>query len=99
MPTTFNLEYIIGVDKETKEEDYEFIPLKSRFIAALRRMAFCMVSSSVVEDPSSATVCLVLHLGVGAQGTIRSGGDGEAALPKDADDDGEGALIGDVGGV
>jgi hypothetical protein len=62
-------------------------------------MAFCMVSPSVAEDPSSATECLVLHLGVGAQGTVRSYGGGEATLPEDADDDNEGALIRDVGGV
>jgi hypothetical protein len=47
MPTAFNLEEITGVDNEIKEEDLELIPLKSRFMAALRRIAFCIVSSSV----------------------------------------------------
>jgi hypothetical protein len=51
MPTAFNLEEITGVDKEIKEEDLELIPLKSRFTAALRRIDFCIVSSSVAEEP------------------------------------------------
>jgi hypothetical protein len=58
-----------------------------------------MVSSSVVEDPSSATECLVLRLGAGTQGTARSGGGGEATLAEDADEGDEGALVEDVRGV
>jgi hypothetical protein len=60
MPTAFNLEEITGVDNETKEEDLDLIPLKSRFIAAVRRIAFCIVSSSVVEDPSDVYALLFL---------------------------------------
>jgi hypothetical protein len=41
MPTVFDLEETTGVDKEIKEEDLELIPLKLRFTAALRRIAFC----------------------------------------------------------
>jgi hypothetical protein len=50
MPTAFNLEEITGVDKGIKEEDVEFIPVKSRFKAALRRIAFFIVSSSIAEE-------------------------------------------------
>jgi hypothetical protein len=38
------LEDKTGVDKDKKEEEREVIPLKSRFIAALRRIAFCIAS-------------------------------------------------------
>jgi hypothetical protein len=99
MPIAFNLEEITGVDNETKEEDLDLIPLKSRFIAALHRIAFCIVSSSVVEDPSSATACLVLCLTIGAHGTESGSGDGEEDLAKVAGGDDEEAHIGDVGGV
>jgi hypothetical protein len=44
MPTAFNLEDITGVDNEIKEEDFEHIPLKSRFIAALRRIALILIN-------------------------------------------------------
>jgi hypothetical protein len=99
MPTAFNLEEIIGVDNEIKEEDLNRIPLKSRFMADLRRIAFCIVSSSVVEDPSSATTCLVLCLTIGAHG-IESGGDGdEEVLVEGALGDDEEARTGDVGCV
>jgi hypothetical protein len=50
------------VGNETKEEDDEFIPLKSRFLVAFLCIAFCIVSSSVAMEPSSATVCLELRL-------------------------------------
>jgi hypothetical protein len=91
MPTAFNLEEITGVDNEIKEEDLELIPLKSRFMAALCRIAFCIVSSSVVEDPSSATTCLVLCLTIGTQGIERGGDDGEEVLAEGIGDDGEDA--------
>jgi hypothetical protein len=81
------LEDKTGVDKDKKEEEREDIPLKSRFIAALRRIAFFMVSSSVATEPSSATVCLVLRRGGGAQDTTGGAGVGVAAL------------VGEVGGV
>jgi hypothetical protein len=98
MPTAFNLEEITGVDKEIKEEDLALIPLKSRFAAALRRIAFCKVSSSVAEEPSSATGCLVLRLTIGAQGIERGGGGGEEALSIGAGEVvGEEARTGDVG--
>jgi hypothetical protein len=58
-----------------------------------------MVSSSVTEEPSSATECLVLLLGADTLGTARSGDGGEAALSEDADEGDEGALVRDVGGV
>jgi hypothetical protein len=58
-----------------------------------------MVSSSVTEEPSSATECLVLLLGADTQGTAQSGDGGEAALFEDAIESDEGALVGDVGGV
>jgi hypothetical protein len=95
MPTAFNLEEITGVDKEIKEEDLEFIPVKSGFRAALRRIAFFIVSSSVAEDPSSATTCLLLRLTIGAQGIVCGsvGGEGGAGSV------GEEARTGDVGGV
>jgi hypothetical protein len=89
MPTAFNLEEITGVDNEIKEEDLELIPEKSRFIAALRRIAFCKVSSSVTEDPPSATTCLVLRFTIGAQGIEHGGDDGEEVLTEAAGDDGE----------
>jgi hypothetical protein len=98
MPTAFNLEEITGVDKEIKEEDLELIPLKSRFMAALRHIAFYKVSSSVAEEPSSATVCLELRLTIGANGIDRGGGDGELDLSDEAGGgDDEGARTGDVG--
>jgi hypothetical protein len=99
MPTAFNLEEITGVDNETKEEDLDLIPLKSRFIAALRRIAFCIVSSSVVEDPSSATACLVLRLSIGAHDTESGSGDGEEDLAEVDGVDDEEACAGDVIGV
>jgi hypothetical protein len=91
MPTACNLEEITGVDNEIKEEDLELIPVKSRFMAALRRIAFSKESSSVVEDPSSATTCLVLRLTIGAQGIERGGDDGEEVLAEGIGDDGEDA--------
>jgi hypothetical protein len=81
------LEYKTGVDKDRKEEECEVIPLKLRFIVALRRIVFCMVSSSVATEPSSATVCLVLRREGGAHGTTGGVGVGVAAL------------AGEVGGV
>jgi hypothetical protein len=93
MPTALNLEDITGVDNEIKEEDFEHIPLKSRFIAALRCIAFSIVSSSVAEDPSSATTCLALRLAEGTCGT-EVGGEGG-----DVGGGGEGARTGGVGGV
>jgi hypothetical protein len=98
MPTAFNLEEITGVDKEIKEEDLELIPMKSRFTAALRRIAFCKVSSSVAEEPSSTTECLELCLTIGAHGIECGGGDGEVALSDGAGGvDDEGARTRDVG--
>jgi hypothetical protein len=91
MPTAFNLEEITRVDSEIKEEDLELIPEKSRFMAAFRRIAFCKVSSSVAEDPSSATTCLVLCLTIGAQGIEHGDDDGEEVLAEGARDDGEDA--------
>jgi hypothetical protein len=99
MPTAFNLEEITGVDKEIKEEDLELIPLKSRFMAALCCIAFCKVSSSVTEEPSSATVCLELRLTICAHGIECGGGDGEVDLVEEAGGDDEGAWTGDVGVV
>jgi hypothetical protein len=99
MPTAFNLEEITRLDNEIKEEDLELITLKSRFMAALRRIAFCIVSSSVAEEPSSATACLVLRLTLGAHGIERGGGDGEVDLVEEAGDDDEEAWTGDVGVV
>jgi hypothetical protein len=61
------------VDKETKEEDDGFIPLKSRFLAAFLRIAFCIVSSSVAMEPSSATGFLELRL-AGAPYEVAVGG-------------------------
>jgi hypothetical protein len=104
-PTAFNLEDKTGVDKDKKEEERDVIPLKSRFIVALRRIAFCMVSSSVATEPSSATVCLVLRRGGGAHGTTGGADVGEAALAGEvgaaalAGEDGEAALAGEAGGV
>jgi hypothetical protein len=99
MPTAFNLEEITGVDNEIKEEDLDRIPLNSRFMADLRRIDFCIVSSSVAEDPSSATTCLVLCLTICAHG-IESGGDSEEeVLVEGALGDDEEAQTGDVGGV
>jgi hypothetical protein len=99
MPTAFNLEEITGVDKGIKEEDLEFIPVKSRFKAALRRIAFFIVSSSVAEDPSSVTTCLLLCLTIGAQGIVHDSVGGEGAEAEDAGSVGEEARMGDVGGV
>jgi hypothetical protein len=99
MPTAFNLEEITGVDKGIKEEDFEFIPVKPRFRAALRRIAFFIVSSSVAEDPSSATTCLLLRLTIGAQGIVCGSVGGEGGLVDGAGSVGEEARTGDVGGV
>jgi hypothetical protein len=102
-PTAFYLEDKTGVDKDKKEER-DVIPLMSRFIVALRRIAFCMVSSSVATEPSSATVCLVLRRGGGAHG-ITDGADvseadlaGEVGVLSLAGEDGEAVLARDAGG-
>jgi hypothetical protein len=97
MPTAFNLEDITGVDKEIKEEDLERVPPKSRFMAALRRIAFSIESSSVVEDPSSSTACLVLRLTIGAHGTAIGGDAEEEDLTEGAGGEGTEARTGDVG--
>jgi hypothetical protein len=60
--TEFNFEDKTCIGKGIKEDEEESIPLKSRFLAAFLRIAFCIVSSSVAEDPSSVAACLVLHL-------------------------------------
>jgi hypothetical protein len=99
MPTAFNLEEITGVDKGIKEEDLEFIPVKSRFKAALRRIAFLRVSSFVAEDPSSATTCLLLRLTIGAQGIVRGSVGGGRGVVDGPGSVGEEARTGDVGGV
>jgi hypothetical protein len=77
------LEDKIGVDKEINEEDFKDIPLQSRFIAALRCIAFYKVSSSVVTEPSSTTACRALHLEGGAHGTTGVNDSGEVGLEGD----------------
>jgi hypothetical protein len=93
------LEEITGVDNERKEEDLDLIPPKSRLMAALHRIGFCKVSSSIIEDPSSATACLVLCLTIGAHGMESGGVDDEGDLAEEAGVDAEEASTGDVGGV
>jgi hypothetical protein len=53
----------------------------SRLSAPLRRMAFCKVSSSVIADPSIATVCRPLLLkGVVPKTAVLGGGGRGVAL-------------------
>jgi hypothetical protein len=44
------------VEKGIKEEEDEFIPLKSRFWASLCHIAYFIVSLSFATEPSSAAI-------------------------------------------
>jgi hypothetical protein len=77
IPTKLSLEDKTCVGNAIKEEGEGSIPLKLRFLAGFLRMAFCIVSSFVAIEPSSATTCLVLRLG-GAPYEVEE--DGGAAL-------------------
>jgi hypothetical protein len=50
-PVLPKLEEILEFGKLIKEEEELFVPLASRFLTALRRIAFCIISSSMAPDP------------------------------------------------
>jgi hypothetical protein len=53
--TLWSLEAMSGVGKLKKDFELLTIPEKSRFLSALRRMAFAIESSSVTAAPSTPT--------------------------------------------
>jgi hypothetical protein len=83
-PTLASLDDITLSEKGKKDLELDFIPHGSRFIAALRRIAFVMVSSSVAFAPSASIAWRELRLWM-AGGCCRGGttdlgdGGGEAA--------------------
>jgi hypothetical protein len=69
------LEEITGVEKERYDLETGDVPSPSKFCTALRRIAFFIESSSIVDEPSAATVCLALRLESGVN-TVAGLGEG-----------------------
>jgi hypothetical protein len=53
-PTLLNVEEILESENLVKDVEELFVPDASRFFATLRRIAFCIISSSVAPALSAA---------------------------------------------